>query len=90
MERVEYLPGKVITNPYPLPDSSLTPDVEPLTEEYITGADIPPENAMQTAVAWAAQYHKLGTTYDVLRGWIIGVRAGQEATEEALTEEDAP
>lgn len=79
--RIEYLPGKVITAPYPLPDSSLVPDVEPLTEEHISGVDIPPEDSMATAVAWAAQYHNLATTYDVLRGWIIGVRAGQQSTE---------
>jgi len=72
------LPGKVVSNPYPTPDSSLTPDPEPLTEEHITGDDISPEAAMATAVAWSKQYHDLSTTYDILRGWIIGVRAGQK------------
>lgn len=72
-----YLPGKVVSNPYPLPDSSLTPDPEKLTEEHISGDDIPPEDAMATAIAWSKQYHDLSTTYDILRGWIIGVRAGQ-------------
>ena len=80
--RVEYLPGRIVTVPYPVPDSSLTPDVEPLTEEHISGVDIPPEDAMQSAVAWARQYHNLATTYDVLRGWIIGVRAGQQVDQD--------
>ena len=76
--KTQYLPGTVVTVPYPVPDSSLTPDPEPLTEEHISGDDIPPEDAMATAVAWSKQYHDLSTTYDVLRGWIIGVRAGQQ------------
>jgi len=82
--RVEYLPGKVVNAPFPVPDSSLVPDVTPLTEEHISGADIPPEDAMASAVAWARQYHDLATTYDILRGWIIGVRAGQQSTEGEL------
>ena len=77
VHKTTYLPGTVVNSAYPLPDSSLTPDVPPLTEEHITGDDIEPDAAMATAVAWSKQYHDLASTYDVLRGWIIGVRAGQ-------------
>lgn len=73
----KYTSGSVVTNPYPLPDSSIVPDVEPLTEEFLQDDDIVVADVMDTAVAWSRQYHDLSTTYNVLRGWVIGVRAGQ-------------
>ena len=81
LRSVEYTAGKVVNSPYPLPDSSLTPDPDPLTEEHITGDDIEPEAVMATAVAWSKQYHDLAATYNILRGWILGVRAAQDLTE---------
>lgn len=77
--KTEYLPGDVVIQPYPVPDSSITPDVEPLTEDYIPdGPDVGARGAIATATAWAEQYHDLSATYNILRGWIIGVRAGQQ------------
>ena len=82
-----YLPGKVITTPYPTPDTSLTPDVEPLSEDFIDGDDITPQSAMDTAVQWSKQYHSLAADYNTLKGWIAGVVAGQTASGLAI---DAP
>ena len=77
--KTEYLPGEVVIQPYPTPDSSITPDVKPLTEKFIPdGPDIEGKGAIATATAWSEQYHNLATTYNVLRGWVIGVKAGQQ------------
>lgn len=73
------LPGTVVNNPYPVPDSSLTKPADDLTLEHITGDDIEPEAAMATAVAWSGQYHKLALEKATLVGWIMGVRAGQNS-----------
>lgn len=82
----KYTAGSVVTNPYPIPDSSIIPDVKPLTDEFIQEDDIDVDSVMDTTIAWSRQYHDLATTYNVLRGWVIGVRAGQSLETKPIEE----
>lgn len=51
---------------------------EPLTTDFIQDDDITPEQAMSTALSWAGSYHGVVANYNGLRGWIVGLRAGQQ------------
>ena len=80
VKRTEYLPGEVVVQPIPDPDSSLVQDCDPLTEEFIpAGPDIEAKAAIATASAWAGQYHECEIKYYTLRGWLIGVRDAQNS-----------
>lgn len=63
-----------------------------LTTEHITGDDITAPAAMATALDWADAYHGVKDKYNTLRGWIAGVRAGQQLVQDALDAQnpDAP
>jgi len=80
----KFLPGRVVIQPYPVPDSGLVADPPDLTTRHITGDDIGTEAVMATALEWAQSFHDVKDQYNTLRGWVAGVAAGSAAAQKAI------
>jgi len=84
-----YTAGSVVYQKGVKPDSALLPEVAPLSEKHIPAEnDIGADDLMKTAITWAGQYHDLTTDYNLLKGWVLGVYAAQNAIIDANTDKN--
>ena len=74
----EFIRGETVVAPIPDPPADLVADPKPLSTEFVMEDDIGPDDAMATALSWAGSYHSVVSNYMGLRGWILGLKAGQQ------------